>query len=195
MKRPMTLTASILGTVMHALYTISELIMFALVIDLMGGSSVDSSSTIVIVAMVIAMLLSIVSLVFNALSIPSWNKSPAIFRKKRGLVITAIVFNFIVVLLILISCFTSAVGVLDVILMLVIVASSVLYIVDLSIEKKRVEKLEELNAVVVQPEVKNTTSDLEDKIEKLNNMKANGLITDEEYNQLKKDYIQQKLNG
>ena len=189
MKRPMTLTASILGTVMHSVYSIIELYVLILLLDYAGGVN---GSGIVMVSTAIALALSIIALVFNAISIAAWNKSQDNFKKKRKFVITAIVFNFIVILFIIIGLLMSgSLAVLDIITLIVLIAANVLFIVDLAIEKKRFAQPEEVAVEAVAA----PKSDIEAKIEKLNDMKAQGLISDEEYEELKKSYIKEKVNG
>lgn len=194
MKRPMTLTAGILATVMHSVYTIFELIVFAALIDAVAGAGSGAATVVVIMGLTLA--LSVVSIVFNAIAITAWNKDAERFIKKRGMVITAIVFNFIVALFIIIGMIAyAAVGVVDVLLLLVCIASNVLYIVDLCLEKKRVAKL--AGETVATEEVAETqveASDVEAKIEKLNKMKEQGMISEEEYEELKKGYINAELN-
>ena len=79
-----------------------------------------------------------------------------------------------------------------------------LFIVDLSIEGKRVAKLEqpaqeiegvqdvEIQGSTINVQPTNMTA-LEEKIKKLNQMKENGLLDEDEYNELKKKYIRELL--
>lgn len=201
MKRPLTLTGFILGTIFLGIEAIAGLILF---IDFMNYTG----NSIVIVALGLALALSIVSLIFNAISIPAWNKSPEVYRRKRGIIITAIVFNFIIVLFTIIGFASGETNpnMLTILEILGIIAANVLGIIDLTRESKKVGLYEEEDGVPVneddeefvevapqyrKPQASSTS--LEDKIIKLNQMKESGLIDEEEYKELKKKYISELL--
>lgn len=141
MRRPITLVGFILGTVMHSVYTIAELFVVALIIDLVVSAGA-TTSTFMALILLITLALSIISLVFNAIAISAWNKKPEAYKKKRGIIITAIVFNFIVVLLLIIGMTGKTVGVFDIIFMISLIATNVLAIVDLAREKGKVNKIQ-----------------------------------------------------
>ena len=85
---------------------------------------------------------------------------------------------------------------------MVFFSCNVLYIVDLALEGGRRRKFnaikeeEDVKNIVVEEKKQNAvaTASLENKIENLSNMKAKGLINDEEYNELKKKIIQYQIN-
>lgn len=190
MKRPMTLTGAILGTVAQAIYTCFSLFSLTLIIDLLSAGANSGAATIVAI-MLLDLALAVTTLILNALSITTWKKSPELYRKKRGLLIATTVFNFIFVLLSIISMVMNGqAAVLSIIICIVLVATNVLFYVDLGLESKRVANSGEEIASDPAP-----VSEVEDKIEKLGQMKEQGLISDEEYEELKKSYINEKLNG
>lgn len=191
MKRPMTLTGGILGTVMQAIYTCYSLFALTLVIDLISSSSGATGATTAIVIMLLDLALAVTTLVLNALCITTWNKSPEQYRKKRGLLIATVVFNFIFDILSIISMVMNGqVAVLSVIIIIALIATNVLILVDLGLESKRVARLSE-NGVVSENDPQ-PVSEVEEKIEKLAHMKEQGLISEEEYEELKKSYINEQ---
>lgn len=204
MKRPMTLIGGILGTVVQCLLVYEAFTLMVLFGELLGSSTDDS----VVMVMAITILLlgtSVVALIFNAVAIAAWAKPANLYKKNRGYIITAVVLNFIIVVLSLIGfssngAITSVAG-LEI---LALIAAGVLFIVDLSIEGKRVAKLEqpaqeiegvqdvEIQGATINVQPTNMTA-LEEKIKKLNQMKENGLLDEDEYNELKKKYIRELL--
>ena len=102
---------------------------------------------VVAIVMLLVVALVVVSLVFNSISISAWNKSVAEFPKKKGKVVTAVVLNFVLVALLIISAIMSSmITVMPVLLILGLVATNVLALVDLSLEKKRVAAQAQQNA-------------------------------------------------
>ena len=143
-KRPLTLTAGILGTVASAFYTVLCLLAtFGVGILADAGSDLNATpgATAVLgfamVIMIILVAICVVTLVLNAVSISGFGCTPENFTKKRGVIITAIVFNLLVFLYILYSVIISF-SILNLVIGIVLVAATVLYIVDLCLEKKRV---------------------------------------------------------
>ena len=196
MKRPLTLTSAILGTVFQGILALESIILFVAMMDLVAGAT--GAGTLAIV-MIVTIAIAVLGLIFNILSIPAWNKAPEVFRKKRGVIITAIVFNLLIVVLSLIGYAGegATVNVLSILMLLCLIASSIMYIVDLATEKKRVAELEAQNATEeTEAEAEATVSTataLEEKLVKLNQMKEQGIIDEEEYNELKKKYISEML--
>ena len=144
MKRPMTLVAGILGTVFHAIYTLFTLLGISVLIAALGVASdagyTDSAAGLGImfaIFTIIGLALSVTALVLSACSIGCFKADAAKYRKKRGLIITAIVFNALVGIFGLINF-----SIWNIFVFLAMVAAIVLYIVDLCLEKKRVAKAE-----------------------------------------------------
>lgn len=147
MKRPMTLTAFIISTVLLGIDLILELISLPAVFALFGLAEGDVMVAVVAIVMLLVIALVVVSLVFNSISISAWNKSVAEFPKKKGKVVTAVVLNFVLVALLIISAImSSSITVMPVLLILGLVATNVLALVDLSLEKKRVDAQAQQNA-------------------------------------------------
>ncbi len=242
MKRPMTLVASIIATVFFGIEVFATFIGLVAVADL--ASSVGASLPGYFYAvMVITLLFVATSLVLNILCIPTWNKSFEIYRKRRGVHISTLVFNFLSVVMVLIG--TSEWTFYTVLFILAVVATIALYIVDLCLENKRMARqgyaaqpnyadynqqgfgyaeqpqqpsnyISKAHAeyfqqpaqnaqpqyqqpaqqvppqIAIQPTQPNGA--LEAKLERLNQMKVNGLITEEEFTALKKSYIKEAVD-
>ena len=145
MKRPMTLVAFILTIVMLSIDAILELIGIAFIFEIFAAAEAPGMIILGVIAL-ITIALIVVSLVFNILGITAWNKDAQGYQKKRKFVITAVVLNFVLVLLMLISMFTGAFSVMSVLLLLALVAGNVLAIVDLAREKKKVAQAQTAEA-------------------------------------------------
>ena len=141
MKRPMTLIAFILSTVFLGIDTILELISIPMWIQIIN-SGYGSAMGGVIALAIILLAFIILALVFNAICIAKWNKSVGAFAGTKGFIITTIVFNFIIVGLILISLIVNgAIAPMPIIMLLVLIATNVLVLIDLNMEKARVQAM------------------------------------------------------
>lgn len=141
MKRPMTLVAFIISTVFLGIEALLELIALIETINVAIKWGASSLTTSIIISILLYGVV-VVAIVFNAISISAWNKNKEGFKKKKSKIITAIVFNFIVVLFALISLIVGASAPVAflVLIFLALVATNVLAFVDLGIEKNRIEK-------------------------------------------------------
>lgn len=137
-KRPMTLIAGILGTLAFSGYVITTLAINLLAVFAAGvaddigselGAAVLGLSAIMMMAMAV---IFIVPLILNACSISGFKASPEKYAKKKGVIIAAIVFNFLAA----IGCFVIP-SIENIIIGVVLIACAVLYIVDLALENKR----------------------------------------------------------
>lgn len=138
MKRVMTLVGSIIGVVFDAIFSLIMLIGITAILEMLDGAT---GSIVFAIVGILALSLGVVALVFNAMSIGAFSCSPEKFAQKRKFLITAIVLNFVLALLLLISlCGTF--NAFNMIVFLASIAAAVLIIVDLSIERGRVEKLQ-----------------------------------------------------
>lgn len=199
MKRALTLTGAILGLVGGAFLSIVYLITLIGVIELMsyGYEAVGA-----LILTLILILVSVLALVFSAVCIAPWNKSAEDYKKKKGMIITAVVFNFISTLATLIMLIAGSSGWVVVVMilgMLLAIASAVLLLVDICTENGKIEKAGK--QVATQPAVASAANDaklasaetFEKKLAKLNAMKEHGIITEEEYTEIKKTYVKEFL--
>lgn len=140
MKRIMTLVGGIIGTVFTAIFSLIMLIgitaILAILFDLGSGSMISALFALI---GLLEIALGIVALVLNAMCIGKFSYTHEKYVAKRGLIITAIVFNFLLALLLIISLATQF-SALTMFVFLACLATGVLYIVDMSLEKKRVAK-------------------------------------------------------
>lgn len=226
MKRNLTLAGSILGVIGSSIATIVfTVVFFAL---LAGSASIDyiqsqmpegyevTMATIVALAIVcfIFIIVCIFGIVFNANTINTANLPKEEFKAKKGVIVTAIVFDFILCL------FVYATAVL--------LCAAILILVDLTKEKDRVESVvtpasannnlnnnvsnnannvnnntnSNDNNVVVEPvkkeEPKVPKSDLsalEADLNALKDLFDRSLLTSEEYEKLRAERINRHLNN
>lgn len=141
MKRPMTLAAGIVATVLNALYVVLTMFSISIIIAALtsvAGGETAAVATYVAIVTLISLAVVVVTLVLNAVAITGYKCDAEKYRRKRGVIIAAIVFNMILTVLLIVGMAGGAVGWLDILLLIGSVAASVLYIVDLCLEKKRV---------------------------------------------------------
>ena len=138
MKRIMTLVGAIIGVVFDAIFSLLMLIGIAALLELLDGVS---GSALIGVIGILLTALGVVTLVFNAMAISVFSCDHEKYLNKRKFLITAIVMNFILALLsFIVMCVEFSAMYL--LLFLASVAASVLIIVDMSLESKRVENLQ-----------------------------------------------------
>lgn len=205
MRKKLALTGFILATCISAIAVLAMIMSAIFVIDVVAGSA---GSGLIIAVIVLEVLFFIGSLVLNAVAIPT-TSSASKFKKRKGLVITAIVFNFIAVFMYILSMTTGidSSTFMSIIFMLALIAANVLIIVDLARNGKALEQEEYQNGEMFThtPEAKeistqtsvaqnnDSTDALEEEINKLLLLKAKNLITDEEFAELKKHAIEKRM--
>ena len=163
------------------------------------------------IIMAITVLFSIACLILNSCSISSTTTAQKM-NKRKGLVITSIVFNFIVIFFLLaVSVENGATAVFYIICMLGLIASNVLILIDVARLSKAVNaELFAENNIVTEEKIENPIEEikteensqpknkemdeLELEINKLMQMKKRNLITEEEFELLKKRAIDKKLS-
>ena len=177
MKRPLSLTGSILSTISSVLFLISGILTmassFAVISMLMGmGGGTDVGDgfagmvgIIMIFVAIIMIAFAITTLVLSAKSFKYVSATHEVYVEKKRSLIALIVLNFILAAMMLYSIIDSAgteestIGdlIFSIICLLLIVAANVFFIIDLATEKKKVAKLqsdvkEEPKAVEVKEE-------------------------------------------
>lgn len=145
MKRTKSLVASILGTTVTGIQVIATFYVIFLYMSLISQVTDPEAKSLVVMMIGIAVVLElflITSLVLSCVTFGHVNGSPEKYEKRRGVTIATIVFNFLVVIMFIASCFESDAGtiVFALICAAALVAANVLYIMDLTQEKARVEK-------------------------------------------------------
>lgn len=145
-----------MGAVVHGIQVIVNLItLFALFASLSAASgAIDPASRALVIFIlavyVILELFLIAAFVLTCMTFGYIGADHEKYNQKKGVTIATIVFNFIVAILFFVACAGTANAgsiVFFIICALVLIAANVLYILDLSSEKKRAEeqqaKLEE----------------------------------------------------
>lgn len=200
MKRALTLTGAILGLVGGVFSTVWTLISVIGVIDMMSYSYYYGNLTGSLILAIIFFVVSLLTLIFSAVSIPAWNKTAEIYKKKKAMIITAMVFNFLTMILnLIILCvgMTGWVVIFIVLAMLLCLACAVIFIIDLCLENRRISKqgsTAKVAEVAVSNDAKLAAAEVfEKKLAKLNAMKEHGIISDEEYSEIKKSYVKEFL--
>lgn len=168
-----------------------------------SGAGADTSAVAVLISSVVASLaISIVLLIFSIRILKFTKLGAKEFVAKQGTIIAIAVVNILNAL----YCFFSMIGnefdwtsAVSIVIALGLLASAVLLIVDFVKCKKQAQAEELAEKAAVAAEQENTTQtvvnvqvkeeSVEDKLEKLNKMKADGLITEDEYNQMKADLL------
>lgn len=194
MRRKLAFSGFILGTIITAITAFFMLIGGILAIEIL--SSMDAGASIAII--VVEVLFFVATLVLNAVSISATTTAKK-FDRRKGLVITTIVFNFLAMLVYIMPMTAEGLPagfiVVYVLLMLALIASNVLVIVDLSLNKKAIKKEENMDKQEVETakEATQGKDNLEEEINKLMLMKAKNIITEEEFEALKKHAIEKRL--
>ena len=146
MKRINTMVGTIMGTVANAYQLVVNLIsafaLFGLLADISSGTSMAGVlPTILLILLFVAVI--VVAFILTCRIFKYMNAAPETYKSKKGLIIAAIVFNFLVVILLCIGGFEgTAFGIImNVLCLLVLVATNVHLIVDMCLEKKRVAEM------------------------------------------------------
>jgi len=194
MKRPMTLVSGILGLVSHVVTLIISVIGLIGALEWFSFANdsyyTRSVMTSVIILCIFGLAISVIGLIFNILTITKWNKATKVYKSTKGKIIVAIVFNFLGIVI----AFLVGGIIVGVITMLMYAAAIALAIVDLCLENKRAGNVQQAPVEAAAKVEAPKATALEEKIEKLNEMKSQGLISEEEYDELKKSYIKEQLS-
>lgn len=125
MKRPLTLSGAIIGTVANAVLTI--VFIYNAAICLSYGAELTSVGILCLVEC----LFSLTALVLDIFSILAWNKDFNGYKKRKGIIITSVVFDFLPTLYLILNFI-----VVNLIFALALIAANVLKIIDLARENK-----------------------------------------------------------
>ena len=150
MKRTLSLAGVTTATVVLGIQLILNLIdlfaFFAVLGGMSGAGSGAETAAVILAILLYIFLLAfiVVAFILTLMMFKYVNASPEIYAKKKAVTIASIVFDFLVIILLLISFFGSAnVGTLifSIICFIALLAATILLIIDLVNEKKRVEGL------------------------------------------------------
>ena len=217
MKRPMTLTALIMNLSMPAITSVVLMVLMAKP-GLLVTYFDSAKQTAIYVFLGVFLASALALIVLSAIAINVWNKPKKIYIKKQMLILVAILMDFVCVSGAIILAFfkINSITMLIVVFEILIgLASATLLIIDICLENKRntekseqhekqeekkivvnpkpaVESKEKLEKIINKQAVAQKTQ-LEEKLEKLADMKSRGLIDDAEYKELKFYYIKQMM--
>ena len=198
MKRQLSFIGSLLGTCFTGFHSLIVLIGFFVMI---------SSDPLSAFIWLLFNSPIIVSLIFNILMIIKSRQSEEVYYSKKAIVITAIVFNLVCVLISFLSTGFFNIIVIPQLSIYMYISSAIVvgvfYLVDYCNVRKMFVPQNSYNQPMqaqnfnqpmqqVQPE-QPVVSDLDTKLDKLNSLKEQGLITEEEYNKIKQSYIKEEL--
>lgn len=214
MRRKLAFSGFITATCITALLSFVMFIALIYLINILSiivNEAERTAGMLATIIMAITVLFSIACLILNSCSISSTTTAQKM-NKRKGLVITSIVFNFIVIFFLLaVSVENGATAIFYIICMLGLIASNVLILIDVARLSKAVNaELFAENNIVTEEKIENPIEeikteensqpkneemdDLESELNKLMLMKEKNLITEEEFEQLKKRAIDKKLS-
>lgn len=210
-KRNMTKAGGIMAIVAYSVNILLLLYSaFALyiVIAALAGSNPDAETQAAIQVAIMSMLpvvlgalaISIVMIVLCSKLLKTTKLSPLDYSKKKGMIIFIIVILFLHGVVGLYQSFAELsewTNYLNIVISLILIASGILITIDFAKNSKEAsaqmvaEQQAKADEIAKANEETKAVSDesLEDKLEKLNNMKAEGLITEEEYDKMKADLL------
>lgn len=214
MRRKLAFSGFITATCITALLSFVMFIALIYLINILSiivNEAERTAGMLATIIMAITVLFSIACLILNSCSISSTTTAQKM-NKRKGLVITSIVFNFIVIFFLLaVSVENGATAIFYIICMLGLIASNVLILIDVARLSKAVNaELFAENNIVTEEKIENPIEeikteensqpkneemdDLESELNKLMLMKEKNLITEEEFDLLKKRAIDKKLS-
>lgn len=196
MKRKLLLSGFILGTVGLGIFSLILVIGLIQIFAILGGELASSGAGGVLALTIFEVLIFIVAFVLNAVCINTWNNEEK-FNKKKATIYTTIVFNFISIIFLFYTFFgggTAESIVFSVIVFLCVVAANVLVLIDLTSSTNKQENVVADSNDTADSEISDTDK-LEEKLKKLEALKNENKISEEEYNELKKKYIDEEIKN
>lgn len=198
MKRPFTLASAIVAVSILAFEILYNLTTLYSVMILAEYESVEPKF-LVIALLCLSVLL--VTQILNILLITLWKSSPEKFAKGKKTYITTLVFDIAVIAVAITRLATAGytISAMMIIWYLMLqctmITCFVLCCIDLCKEKTKAKSL--MTAIQTEKEreliAKRAVKNFEDNISKLNALKDNGSITEEEYISARQKYIQDEL--
>lgn len=177
MKRTLSLAAAIMSTLANGILVIISVVSLIMVFGIIAGisgqtGSVQAEMMFAIISISISLLMLALVLAAFILSCKMFkyiNASHEDYTKKKSSIIAVIVLNFLVMILCILSMDPSSVGtfIFYLICMLVLIASNILFIIDLAQENKKMKKMtvrnvEENATAVVSDAIKNKETEKQD---------------------------------
>ena len=208
MKRVLTYIGSIFGGIAGGFCLASQIYNLIAVIPLLallgessgvvaGADGATFASGIIIFAFILLIFdvaLGVTTCVLNEICYHKLCKvSKEEFAKRKGVVISAIVFNFITAAFMIIGIFVSVTGIISIVINVILIGffitSGILYIVDLCKEKNRVFEVPASTPATQPEQPKVETFDKYDELAKLSELHDRKALTDEEYQKSKDEIL------
>ena len=204
MKRSLTKAGSIINIILSVISTFFYgYASFAMYIVVAIAHDIDSQAqeTSQLIAMFIVMMaiavLSIVTIVLSAIAIKKSKLSIHEFNRRKGSVVALFICTMILAGLHVYYIIGSELAFFSIINTIMFSITSLFVLIDLCKNKKALKNapVEEImdqpakQPVEAQPTQVKPEENIEDRLIKINNLKAQGLITEDEYNKLKQDKI------
>lgn len=178
MKRAFTLVAGILAA--------SVLTIFAMILVFgFASTNFETKTVFDIVLLIVTSIMTVVTLVLNAMAIYTAFASHEDYDKKGTQLVATIVFNFVIALLFiteLVGGVSVSAMMLFVMAFLAIVASNVFYILDFCLENKRF-------GAAIEKACKENPQDVYAQLERLGSLKERNILTEEEFALLKQNIL------
>lgn len=143
MKRVLTLIGTILGGLVDAAYCVFMLLGITVLLSLFGNS--DGGAVLAVIG-ILEIAIGLVALILNLVCTSAFACDNDRYTKKLALIISAIVFNVLLGAF-LIFGLTSNLSVIFLIICIVSFVVPIFYIIDLCLEKRRVEKANTITQV------------------------------------------------
>lgn len=202
-KRKLTKVGSILSIIAWSLNILSLIasgILVLLVFDILisAGGEIATSAYTSLMQLIIAFVISILLIVYSAKAISTSNKDLESYMKKKSSILFVAIVNLLNAFYSIIDLtdtltdngtldtFTIIIMVASIIVCLLLLVSGIMISVDYSRANKEFKSLQ---TTKVETSEQNNEEPVEEKLEKLNKMRKNGLISEEEYEKLKSDLL------
>ena len=192
---------SVISTFFYGYFTFAVYIALALVDSFDGTADEITDVRAMFIISIAIFILSITVIVLSAIALKKSKLNVRTFHKNKGAVVALLVCTILLALLNIYYIGLSEIALLLIINMIVYVLTSIFVLVDLCKNKKALKNapVEEImtqtaeqpaeQAVSTKPTQVRPVENIEDRLIKLNSLREQGLITNEEYEKLKQDLL------
>lgn len=126
-KRPYLLTGLIVNIVCFAVLALSSIVsIFGIAASFDSGDAVEGALILLLFSVIIVLALSVVGMVFSAISIQRVKLDPEKFDKKKGFILTSFILDVVVVIFSIIGLCSGSFNVSSLLMTLALIAAAVL---------------------------------------------------------------------
>lgn len=126
-KRPYLLTGLIVNIVCFAVLALSSIVsIFGIAAGFDSGDAVEGVLILLLFSVIIVLALSVVGIVFSAISIQRVKLDPEKFDKKKGFILTSFILDVVVVIFSIIGLSSGSFNVSSLLMTLALIAAAVL---------------------------------------------------------------------